>query len=82
MNKLKNIGLGILAIASVSFSSCSSSFLDEHLDTKYSTDYFETPEGLEALAISLYGNIRWHSLMNGPMESLCMVRMSLPMRMT
>lgn len=60
MNKLKNIGLGILAITSVSFSSCSSSFLDEHLDTKYSTDYFETPEGLEALAISLYGNIRWH----------------------
>lgn len=60
MNKFKNIGLGILAAASISFSSCSSSFLDERLDTKYSTDYFETPEGLEALAISLYGNIRWH----------------------
>lgn len=60
MNKLKHIGLGILALASVSFSSCSSSFLDENLDTKYSTDYFDTEEGLEALAVSLYGNIRWH----------------------
>lgn len=40
--------------------SCSADFLKENLDTKYSTDYFETPEGLEALALSLYGNIRWH----------------------
>ena len=40
--------------------SCSSDFLDEELTTKYSTQYFETPEGLEALAVSLYGNIRWH----------------------
>lgn len=40
--------------------SCSADFLDEELTTKYSTDYFETPEGLEALAMSLYGNIRWH----------------------
>ena len=60
MNKIKNIGLGILTLASVSFASCASDFLDERLDTKYSTDYFETPEGLESLAISLYGNIRWH----------------------
>ena len=39
--------------------SCSSNFLDEDLTTKYSTQYFETEEGLEALAVSLYGNIRW-----------------------
>ena len=62
MNKIKNIGIGILALSSVLFSttSCSESFLDEKLSTQYSTDYFETPEGLEALAVSLYGNIRWH----------------------
>lgn len=40
--------------------SCSSNFLDEDLTTKYSTQYFETEEGLEALTVSLYGNIRWH----------------------
>lgn len=39
--------------------SCSSNFLDEDLTTKYSTQYFETEDGLEALAVSLYGNIRW-----------------------
>lgn len=39
--------------------SCSSDFLDEDLTTKYSTQYFETEDGLEALAVSLYGNIRW-----------------------
>lgn len=60
MNKLKYFSLGMIAVAGLSFASCSSDFLDENLDTKYSTDYFETPEGLEALAKSLYGNIRWH----------------------
>lgn len=60
MKKIKNIGIAMLALASITFASCSSDFLDENLDTKYSTDYFETPEGLEALARSLYGNIRWH----------------------
>lgn len=39
--------------------SCSSSFLDEELTTKYSTDHFETAEGLEALTVSLYGHLRW-----------------------
>lgn len=59
MNKLKYIGLGIVAVAGISLCSCASDFLDENLDTKYSTDYFETPEGLESLTVSLYGNIRW-----------------------
>ncbi len=40
--------------------SCSSDFLDEELTTKYSTDYFDTADGIEALTVSLYGNIRWH----------------------
>lgn len=39
--------------------SCSEDFLKEELDTEFSTQYFETPEGLEALSVSLYGNIRW-----------------------
>ncbi len=46
--------------SNVMLTSCSSDFLDEELTTKYSTDYFDTEEGLEALAVSLYGNIRWH----------------------
>lgn len=41
-------------------SSCASDYLDENLDTSYNTSYFETPEGLEQLTVSLYGNIRWH----------------------
>lgn len=60
MNKLKYFKLGMTVVAGLSLASCSSDFLDENLDTKYSTDYFETPEGLESLALSLYGNIRWH----------------------
>lgn len=60
MKRIKNIGLGLLLIVGVLFASCSESFLNENLDTKYSTDYFDTPEGLEELTVSLYGNIRWH----------------------
>lgn len=52
---------GFFAMAAMAMTtSCSSDFLDEELTTKYSTDYFDTEEGLEALAVSLYGNIRWH----------------------
>lgn len=49
-----------MAGAVVSMPSCSESFLDEELTTSFNTDYFNTPEGLEKLVISLYGNIRWH----------------------
>lgn len=61
MNNIAKIGLGISLLAGLSFSftSCAD-FLDEELTTKYSTEYFDTPEGLESLAVSLYGNIRWH----------------------
>ena len=54
------IGGLLAATLTVGVSSCSSDFLDEELTTKYSTDYFDTEEGLESLAVSLYGNIRWH----------------------
>ena len=52
---------GILATTMVAgVTSCSGDFLNEELTTQYSTQYFETAEGLEDLAVSLYGNIRWH----------------------
>ncbi len=59
MSYLKNIGVGIFIIIGVSFTSCQD-FLDEDLTTKYSTDYFNTEQGLVDLTTSLYGNIRWH----------------------
>ncbi len=60
MNKFKYIGLSIVLSSAMFASSCSESFLDEELNTQYSTEYFDTPEGLESLTVSLYGNIRWH----------------------
>ena len=61
MNIRKYMMGGLLAtVAVVGTTSCASDFLDEELNTSYNTQYFETPEGLEALAVSLYGNIRWH----------------------
>ena len=52
---------GLLSVTmAAGMTSCSSDFLDEDLTTKYSTQYFDTPEGLEALTVSLYGNLRWH----------------------
>lgn len=59
--KLNKFLGGALALGlAMGGSSCASDFLDEHLDTSYNTQYFDTPEGLEALTLSLYGNIRWH----------------------
>lgn len=56
----KYIIAAAMAGAVVSMPSCADSFLDEEYTTAYSTQYFDSPEGLEKLAISLYGNIRWH----------------------
>lgn len=57
--KINKYLVGVLATgALMGTTACSESFLDEKLDTSYNTDYFETPEGLEALTVSLYGNIR------------------------
>ena len=48
---------GLLATTmTVGTTSCSSDFLDEELTTKFSTDYFNTEEGLEAQTVALYGN--------------------------
>jgi starch-binding outer membrane protein, SusD/RagB family len=60
MNNIKNIGIGLLLMAGLAFTSCSKDFLDEEQTNAYSTAYFDTPEGLQALTVSLYGNIRWH----------------------
>lgn len=61
MNIKQYIMGGLLATTLLAgTTSCSGDFLDEDLTTKYSTQYFDTEEGLEALAVSLYGNIRWH----------------------
>ncbi|WP_281337425.1 RagB/SusD family nutrient uptake outer membrane protein [Flavobacterium eburneipallidum] len=60
MNKFKNIGIGLLILTGLSFGSCSKDFLDEEQSNRYTADYFQTPEGLQALTVSLYGNIRWH----------------------
>ena len=54
------IGGLLAATMTVGTTSCSSDFLDEELTTKFSTDYFNTEEGLEAQTVALYGNIRWH----------------------
>ncbi|WP_281228637.1 RagB/SusD family nutrient uptake outer membrane protein [Flavobacterium aquiphilum] len=60
MNNIKNIGFVFLAMMGLTIASCSNDFLDEEQTTKYSTDYFNTQQGLVDLSESLYGNIRWH----------------------
>jgi len=59
--KKKNIIRNLfLLIFLLNITSCNKDFLDEKLKTQYSTQYFETQEGLEGLAVALYGNLRWH----------------------
>lgn len=62
MNK---IGLRIMAglMALMGTASCASDFLDEKYTTGYTTQYLESEEGLNGLAVSLYGNIRYHFAM-------------------
>lgn len=48
------------SILTMTAMSCKDDFLDEELTNQYSTEYFETAQGLEDLTVSLYGNIRWH----------------------
>ncbi|TRZ45059.1 RagB/SusD family nutrient uptake outer membrane protein [Robertkochia solimangrovi] len=60
MKYIKHIGISLALITGMSITSCNKDFLNEELSNQYSTEYFDTPEGLEDLAISLYGNIRWH----------------------
>jgi len=59
-DRLNKLFIGVMLTGVVFLSSCSSNFLHEEQTTAYSTQYFETEDGLTALATSLYGNIRWH----------------------
>lgn len=53
--------LAVLPLATLlSVTSCGDSFLEEDNKTAYSTDYFETEQGIKDLATALYANIRWH----------------------
>ena len=52
--------IGTIILSSIGLWSCGDDFLYEENTTAYTTQYFETEEGLTALATSLYGNIRWH----------------------
>ncbi|MDE6290906.1 MAG: RagB/SusD family nutrient uptake outer membrane protein, partial [Muribaculaceae bacterium] len=60
MKLYKYLVVAAMAGTAIFMPSCAESFLDEVQTTAYDTDYFNTPEGLEQLTISLYGNIRWH----------------------
>ncbi|MDR1341809.1 MAG: RagB/SusD family nutrient uptake outer membrane protein [Prevotellaceae bacterium] len=55
------ICVAALLPATLALHSCSDDFLYEENTTAYTTQYFETEEGLLSLATALYGNIRWHS---------------------
>lgn len=56
----KYIWGGLVAIAtSVSFHSCSESFLEEEYKSGYLSDYLKTEQGIVELAASLYSNCRW-----------------------
>ena len=54
------IMLGALSVFAFSLWSCGDDFLYEENTTAYTTQYFETEQGITDLATSLYGNIRWH----------------------
>ena len=85
--KIRNYIIGILlgALTFNGATSCSSDFLKEELTTKFSTEYFETAEGLEALTVSLYGHLRGQMLlpfsvqMNGQKVTLRIIRCGILM---
>lgn len=52
--------IGTILVFVFSLSSCGNDFLYEENTTAYTTQYFETEQGITDLATSLYGNIRWH----------------------
>lgn len=56
----RKLTLGLLAITLASPMTSCSDFLDEELTTQQNTDYFDTPEGIDRLEVSLYYNLRFH----------------------
>ena len=57
---INNITIIALLLTAMATSSCGDSFLEEHNKQNFSTDYFETEQGVKDLATALYANIRWH----------------------
>lgn len=59
--KLKRILFATILVGAIggSMVSCSESFLDEELKTQYSTDYFKTQEGLDALVTGAYQKLKF-----------------------
>lgn len=55
----KYIATGVIVATAAGFTACQSDFLDEKMTTDYSTQYFDSPEGIQSLTLSLYGHIRW-----------------------
>src|SRR5690606_5454936 len=60
MTSINKIGIYLFSLLGVLFSSCNKVFLDEELTIQYSTDYWDTSEGIEELTRSVYGDLRWH----------------------
>lgn len=56
----RKLTLGLLAITLAGPMASCSDFLDEELTTQQNTDYFDTPEGIDRLEVSLYYNLRFH----------------------
>lgn len=56
----RNITLGLLVLALGGTMASCSDFLKEELTTQQNTDYFNTKEGIDKLAVSLYYNLRFH----------------------
>lgn len=55
----KILAIGILAILAVGTTSCKEDYLDEMNRTAYTTQYFESEQGIIDLATALYANCRW-----------------------
>ena len=62
MKKTTYLYIGIIAAINplTLLTSCGDGFLKEDLTTEYSTDYFNTNEGVEELATGLYYNLKFH----------------------
>ena len=53
-------GVAALVLLGGVSTSCSKDFLNEDNRTAYTTQYFESEQGILDLATALYANIRWH----------------------
>lgn len=77
MKLYKNITFGLLALTLGGVVASCSDFLDEKLTTQQTTDFFDTPEGIDQLAVGIYNNLRFHFFKENAYTTLITVRMSL-----